>query len=158
MKSNYLDRKTQKNNICATLKIGGDKKCISEVKVFDFRMDEGIRIRKDGISPTLCASHTNQEISNSIMIVHNLQPRLGNPEKGGTGHLKRQDNMKYCLDTTNSQVIESKEIFRRLTPIECERLQSFPDDWTGGESDTIRYRVLGNSVTVNVIEYIAKRL
>lgn len=52
---------------------------------------------------------------------------------------------------------------RRLTPIECERLQGFPDDWTkygvdGGKdveiSDTQRYKMLGNAVTVNVIEMI----
>lgn len=47
---------------------------------------------------------------------------------------------------------------RRLTPHECERLQSFPDDWTEGQSDTQRYKQLGNAVTVNVIEEIAKKL
>ena len=41
---------------------------------------------------------------------------------------------------------------RRLTPIECERLQGFPDGWTEGISDTQRYKCLGNAVTVNVIE------
>lgn len=43
---------------------------------------------------------------------------------------------------------------RRLTPIECERLQGFPDGWTEGVSDTQRYKMLGNAVTVNVVEYI----
>ena len=47
---------------------------------------------------------------------------------------------------------------RRLTPIECERLQGFPDNWTEGVSDTQRYKQLGNAVTVNVIEFIARRL
>lgn len=47
---------------------------------------------------------------------------------------------------------------RRLTPKECERLQGFPDDWTGGLSDNQRYKCLGNAVTVNVIEGIASRL
>lgn len=45
---------------------------------------------------------------------------------------------------------------RRLTPVECERLQGFPDGWTEGISDTQRYRLLGNAVTVNVIEYLGK--
>jgi DNA (cytosine-5)-methyltransferase 1 len=44
---------------------------------------------------------------------------------------------------------------RRLTPIECERLQGFPDNWTAGVSDTQRYKQLGNAVTVNVVQYIA---
>lgn len=47
---------------------------------------------------------------------------------------------------------------RRLTPVECERLQGFPDGWTAGVSDSQRYKTLGNSVTVNVIEAIVSRM
>lgn len=53
---------------------------------------------------------------------------------------------------------------RRLTPRECERLQGFPDDWTAFDaegkmvSDSARYRMLGNAVTVNVAEWIGHRL
>lgn len=53
---------------------------------------------------------------------------------------------------------------RRLTPVECERLQGFPDDWTrwaddGSEiADGPRYRMMGNAVTVNVAEWIGRRL
>ena len=47
---------------------------------------------------------------------------------------------------------------RRLTPVECERLQGFPDGWTAGISDTQRYKCLGNAATVNVIEYLGHRI
>ena len=47
---------------------------------------------------------------------------------------------------------------RRLTPLECERLQGFPDGWTEGISDTQRYKCLGNAVTVNVVDFILKEL
>lgn len=47
---------------------------------------------------------------------------------------------------------------RRLTPRECERLQGFPDDWTDGQSDSTRYRQLGNAVAVPVAHWIAKRI
>lgn len=47
---------------------------------------------------------------------------------------------------------------RRLTPTECERLQGFPDGWTASFSDSIRYRMLGNAVCVNVAKWIAKRM
>lgn len=47
---------------------------------------------------------------------------------------------------------------RRLTPLECERLQGFPDNWTEGIPDTRRYRCVGNAVTVNVVEYLGKKL
>lgn len=47
---------------------------------------------------------------------------------------------------------------RRLTPVECERLQGFPDGWTDGQSDTQRYKQLGNAVAVPVAEWIGKRI
>jgi len=57
-------------------------------------------------------------------------------------------------------VLEGMNV-RRLTPVECERLQSFPDDWTKLGwliSDTQRYKLLGNAVTVNVIEFLGRKL
>ena len=48
---------------------------------------------------------------------------------------------------------------RRLTPMECERLQSFPDGWTEpAGSDSARYRALGNAVTVNTVQWILRRM
>jgi DNA (cytosine-5)-methyltransferase 3A len=47
---------------------------------------------------------------------------------------------------------------RKLTPIECERLQTFPDNWTEGISNTQRYKALGNSWTVDVVTHIFKNL
>ncbi|MBP8292602.1 MAG: DNA (cytosine-5-)-methyltransferase [Caldilineaceae bacterium] len=47
---------------------------------------------------------------------------------------------------------------RRLTPTECERLQGFPDGWTASQSDSARYRMLGNAVAVPVVEWIAQRM
>jgi DNA (cytosine-5)-methyltransferase 1 len=47
---------------------------------------------------------------------------------------------------------------RRLTPIECERLQGFPDNWTDGQADSARYKQMGNAVAVPVVEWIMRRL
>jgi DNA (cytosine-5)-methyltransferase 1 len=47
---------------------------------------------------------------------------------------------------------------RRLTPTECERLQGFPDGWTEGFPDSVRYRMLGNAVVVPVAEWIGRRI
>ena len=51
---------------------------------------------------------------------------------------------------------ETPLLIRRLTPLECERLQGFPDHWTDlpGASDSARYRALGNSVAIPCVEYI----
>lgn len=50
----------------------------------------------------------------------------------------------------------SPQLIRRLTPLECERLQGFPDGWTAlpGASDSARYRALGNSVAIPCVEFI----
>ena len=52
------------------------------------------------------------------------------------------------------------QLIRRLTPLECERLQGFPDDWTNipGASDSARYRALGNSVAIPCVEFILRSL
>ena len=70
---------------------------------------------------------------------------------------------KQAKDATDL-VVESDrqyaQFIRRLTPLECERLQGFPDDWTNipGASDSARYRALGNSVPVPCVEFIMKSL
>ena len=57
-------------------------------------------------------------------------------------------------------IIETEYAYRAITPIECERLQGFEDNWTKyGEDNTLisntqRYKCLGNAVTTNVIQYI----
>jgi DNA (cytosine-5)-methyltransferase 1 len=58
----------------------------------------------------------------------------------------------------NTPITEQDCRIRRLTPLECERLQGFPDDWTEGHADTPRYRMLGNAVAVPVAEWIARRI
>jgi DNA (cytosine-5)-methyltransferase 1 len=54
----------------------------------------------------------------------------------------------------NNMPMVAKTQVRRLTPLECERLQGFPDGWTEGQSDTHRYKQMGNAVAVPVVEWI----
>jgi site-specific DNA-cytosine methylase len=60
----------------------------------------------------------------------------------------------YCLDTGNTNAIEINDKVRRLTPIECERLQTVKDNYTNHVSDSQRYKMLGNGWTVEVIRHI----
>ena len=55
-------------------------------------------------------------------------------------------------------VVGGPLLIRRLTPLECERLQGFPDGWTDipGASDSARYRALGNSVAIPCVEFIMR--
>jgi hypothetical protein len=56
--------------------------------------------------------------------------------------------------TKQSTGVINKGTVRRLTPVECERLQGFPDDWTAGQSDSSRYKQMGNAVAVPVVEWV----
>jgi len=89
---------------------------------------------------------------------HSTLPRNSKSGKGGTGHLQRNDGIAYCIDSANNVAVEVNQRIRRLTPIECERLQGFPDNWTEGINDTQRYKCLGNAVTVPVIKFLAHRI
>ena len=54
----------------------------------------------------------------------------------------------------NNMPMVAETQVRRLTPLECERLQGFPDGWTDGQVDTHRYKQMGNAVAVPVVEWI----
>ena len=64
----------------------------------------------------------------------------------------------FTVDGANTGGVKQGMQIRRLTPLEAERLQGFPDGWTEGVSDTQKYKMLGNAVTVNVVEEVFKRL
>ena len=75
-----------------------------------------------------------------------------------------QEELNHCLrsDTNTGDgapcVLTPAMSVRRLTPRETERLQGFPDDWSGQFADSTRYKMCGNAVTVNVILWLAKRI
>jgi DNA (cytosine-5)-methyltransferase 1 len=52
----------------------------------------------------------------------------------------------------------NKEGLRKMTPLEWERLQGFPDNWTAGIADVHRYKQMGNSVAVPVIKAVSKHI
>lgn len=93
-------------------------------------------------------------LTDNLLIVHNTMPRSSTSGKGGTGHLSRNDGKTYCLDTGNTNAVEMQSRIRRLTPIECERLQTVKDNYTNYVSDSQRYKMLGNGWTIDVIAHI----
>ena len=96
----------------------------------------------------------------------------------GNGQLNQISMSEQCntLDTMHDKQMimrggqEMKTTVRRLTPIECERLQGFPDgwcdigDWVGSngkqrkESDTQKYKALGNSIAMPFWSWLARRI
>ncbi len=60
----------------------------------------------------------------------------------------------------NTPMVSTSKV-RRLTPVECERLQGFPDGWTAVDektADSHRYKQMGNAVTVNVLTWVGSRI
>ncbi len=64
----------------------------------------------------------------------------------------------YTLTHKENRGVLVEGYIRRLTPIECERLQTLPDNYTAGISDAQRYKALGNGWTVDVIAHILKHI
>ena len=69
----------------------------------------------------------------------------------------RDDEKSNCLTTVQKDnVVVSKDMWRKLTPLECERLQTLPDNYTNHVSNSQRYKMIGNGWTVDVIAHILK--
>ena len=113
------------------------------------RPNGGLYINETDTSNTL----TSAGVGTNIMETYTFPADMNflpsfNPKVSNT--LIRKGNMSV---TTNMRV-------RRLTPIECERLQGFPDSYTKTptSSDTTRYKALGNSMAVPVMKWIGQRI
>nr|WP_122535263.1 DNA (cytosine-5-)-methyltransferase [Mycobacterium persicum] len=102
------------------------------------------------VAPTLDASGHGPRTATAVASV-----------TGDIAHTLTAEGHDASEDGTErgTPIIASDDLaVRRLTELECERLQGFPDKWTEGQSGSARYRQLGNSVAVPVVEWIAHRL
>lgn len=102
-------------------------------------------VRQDGNAGTLqvAGSEAVYGLSNELTTSENMLPNLQYGSETGGGHPSMVNHLSGV---------------RRLTPIECARLQGFPDDWCEGLSDSQQYRLYGNAVAVPVIEWIGQHL
>ena len=75
----------------------------------------------------------------------------------GGGNVPLLTDGETALKYKGAYIDKSERLeYRKLTPLECERLQTFPDNWTDCVSNTQRYKALGNAWTVDVIAHIFK--
>ena len=104
-----------------------------------------------GVMPTLNA-FDNGDVRTTVIVFH---PHYhdGARVQGDT-----MNTLTSRMGTGGNNVsgIATPTNVRRLTPVECERLQGFPDDWTAGQSDSHRYKQMGNAVAVPVVEWIVQ--
>ena len=73
---------------------------------------------------------------------------------------QHKDATDLICQPTSAWDADCRNLIRRLTPLECERLQGYPDGWTDvpGASDSARYKALGNSVAMPCVEYLMQRV
>lgn len=123
---------------------------------------------KDGVSRTITVSG-GEYGGGSENLVCAVDVRNARESDGVNGTLQSKPGGGYTLNAQN--VVRVSETVRRLTPLECERLQGFPDGWTdiGAWTDTkgkthkesgdaARYKALGNSIAIPPWTWVLKRL
>ena len=125
------------------------------VIIFKPHQTDGARVQGDVINTLLANMGTGG--NNMPMVAHPIQGnmigRSDTAGPAGKGYGDTDDPM-FSLTSTDRHAIAGGMLVRRLTPLECERLQGFPDGWTADQSDTHRYKQMGNAVAVPVVEWI----
>ena len=157
---------------------GGNPTCnqggiiiLQPCKCYNIGDRRAVATENDDISPTLTSKMETGGNNTPIVVkdfVFAVDCRNGteNPYVNGTLQAKESGGVSYNLNN----VVRINYIVRRLTPLECERLQGFPDGWTDiGEwtdtngkvkktSDASRYKALGNSIAIPPWKWVLKRL
>lgn len=143
---------------------GQENACIA----FSYK-DNGADATSD-LSPTIRAgnhdkSHANSGQPPAICIQH---ASIGRHDAAGPQGKGYQEDVAFTQDSRSSaDVVQYGMQVRRLTPIECERLQGFPDNhtligWRGKDADECpdgpRYKAIGNSMAVPVMRWIGERI
>ncbi len=119
---------------------------------------------KEGKSPSLLARSDSPKV-----MADKAKPNQINPSKKANGVQPYMQDRVFHVDgkshaltrefASRTNVGEEQEVYwRKLTPVECERLQTVPDNYTNHVSNTQRYKMLGNGWTIEVIAHILKKI
>lgn len=162
------------NGVCPTLQASDYKepKQVVEpqmVGLLNMKGNESIRrvYASTGVSPTLTTMEGGHREPKVAVTSEELPEWIPKPNEvnntlrtGGKGSLMAKHNYDHIAEEITS---EPKYRIRKLTPLECFRLQAFPDEYheilsANGISNTQLYKMAGNAVTVSVIDAIGKKL
>lgn len=145
---------------------GGGRPMIAEPKIKKVgkihKGQSGEVYSTDGIATTILSGGGGDGAKTGLYEVSTPEPKTtmimkGNKNSNCKNRIQDRDSTWSLTCNSNDFALTQKQRIRRLTPLECERLQGFPDNWTEGISDTQRYKCLGNAVTVPVVEYIISK-
>lgn len=125
----------------------GDSRSVAIV--FKPHQTDGVRVQGNVINTLLANMGTGG---------NNMPMVLAFDAYNHTTSKTTNQTLRTGSDLDKMGTIYDDQKVRRLTPVECERLQGFPDGWTEGQADTQRYKQIGNAVAVPVVEWIVKQL
>ena len=126
--------------------------------------DRGL-VLKDILEPNLESYGDMEEIfDKEFKLSKDGLCHIGNAKLSGNQTIKRVYHAEGKAPTLTTmggghrepKIYTGDMKFRKLTPLECERLQTFPDGYTEGVSNTQRYKMLGNSFTVKMVKCILR--
>jgi DNA-cytosine methyltransferase len=124
----------------------GDRIYSPEGKSVNLSANGGGRGAKTGLYAVGCASRTYPRI------------KVDGEEKNKQIEIRDDEKANSMTSVQSDSMVQEQSQIRKLTPIECERLQSLPDNYTEGISNTQRYKALGNGFNCSVIKHILENI
>ena len=171
-----------------TLKAANQPMGVPSVLIIDGTRVDDVRVYEDGIVPTVISRYgtgggnvpmvfepksafeenwAESQVKNALRanasksshaVVYPIDDaRELEKHQNGTG-IGADGAPAYTLDRQQAPAVATESVVRRLTPMECERLQGFPDGWTDNQADSNRYKQMGNAVAVPVVQWIINRM
>lgn len=125
------------------------------VLIIDGTRVDDVRVYEDGIVPTVISRYGTgggnvpMVFEQELVAVDFYNASINKTSQTIRSSSASDVNIRGVMDTS---------VVRRLTPVECERLQGFPDNWTDGQADSNRYKQMGNAVAVPVVEWLIQSI
>ena len=154
------------SNVNQTLRVGSDLDKMGMVLIIDGTRVDDVRVYEDGIVPTVISRYGTG--GGNVPMIFEQEPIAYSVREDAKANNFSATQTDVSLTLQGHQpspqshhaqlfLAESSTV-RRLTPVECERLQGFPDNWTDNQADSNRYKQMGNAVAVPVVEWIVSRM
>jgi hypothetical protein len=139
---------------------------IGGILIIDGTRVDDVRVYEDGIVPTVISRYGTG--GGNVPMIFEQEPiaySVREDAKANNFSATQTDTSLTLQGHQPSAQSHHAQLFiaqtptvRRLTPVECERLQGFPDNWTDNQADSNRYKQMGNAVAVPVVEWIVSRM
>ena len=154
--ANWVPQHRERIFIIGHLRGKSRSQVFSPHDTFQDQDDRNTNRKKEDISATLTTKQ--DRYPNAGFVVEPVYDLSRDNYRGNGRRIKTNNEDSFTLTIADKHGIRLDGKYRFFTPLECERLQGFPDGWTKGVSDVQRFKQMGNAVTAPVVEYVAQFL